>query len=63
VPIGADGQVGLLTGEISAATCGFDFVNCAPTGAEADNGVFVVTPRNSDGSAAPAGDRARATPS
>ena len=51
------GTDGLLTGETSAAACGFDFVNCAPTGAETDNGVFVVTPRNSDGSTATAGDR------
>ncbi len=39
-----------LTGDSSAAPCGLDFVACAPTGAENAN-VFVVTPRNSDGTA------------
>jgi hypothetical protein len=51
------GTVGELSGETSSAACGFGFVNCAPAGAESDNGVFVVTPRNSDGSGAGAGDR------
>jgi hypothetical protein len=51
---GADGQ---LTGDTSSAACAFDFVTCAPTGAEGNNGVFVVTPRDSDGTAPGAGDR------
>lgn len=50
-----------LTGDISAAPCFFDFVNCGPAGTDTGNGgnagVFVVTPRNSDGTAPIAGDR------
>ena len=55
------GTDGLLTGETSSSPCFFDFVNCAPAGTDSGNGgnpgVFVVTPRNSDGSAPAAGDR------
>jgi len=55
---GTDGQ---LTGDTSVAACFFDFVNCGPAGTDTGNGgnagVFVVTPRNSDGTAAAAGDR------
>ena len=55
---GTDGQ---LTGDISVAPCFFDFVNCGPAGTDKTNGgnagVFVVVPRNSDGTAAAAGDR------
>lgn len=51
----------LLSGETSAAACFLSFVNCGPTGTDTGNGgnsgVFVVTPRNSDGSAPTAGDR------
>jgi hypothetical protein len=46
-----------VTGETSTAACAFDFVTCAPAGAETNTGVFVVTPRGSDGSAVSAGDR------
>lgn len=55
---GTDGE---LTGETSSAACFFDFIDCGPGGTDAGNGgnpgVFVVTPRNSDGTAATAGDR------
>jgi hypothetical protein len=55
---GTDGE---LTGTTSAAPCFFDFVNCGPNGTDSGNGgnagVFVVTPRNSDGTAPEAGDR------
>lgn len=55
---GTDGQ---LTGDVSAAPCAFDFVNCGPANTDTSNGgtpgVFVVTPRNSDGTAPAAGDR------
>ncbi len=55
---GVDGQ---LSGDTSAAACFFDFVNCGPPGTDDSNGgnpgVFVVTPRNSDGSAPAVGDR------
>jgi hypothetical protein len=55
---GADGG---LSGETSAAACFFDFVDCGPAGTDAGNGgnpgVFVVTPRESDGSAPAAGAR------
>ncbi len=50
---GTDGQV---TGDTSSSPCGFDFVNCSPAGTE-NNNVFVVTPRNSDGTAPAADDR------
>ncbi len=55
---GTDGQ---LTGDISASPCFFDFVNCGPANTDSSNGgapgVFVVTPRNSDGTAPAADDR------
>jgi hypothetical protein len=55
---GTDGE---LTGDTSAAACFFAFVDCGPAGTDSGNGgnagVFVVTPRNSDGTAAAAGDR------
>lgn len=55
---GTDGQ---LSGDTSAAPCFFDFVKCGPNGTDDDNGgnagVFVVTPRNSDGTAPAADDR------
>ncbi|MGI8633011.1 MAG: hypothetical protein ACR2NA_10775 [Solirubrobacterales bacterium] len=55
---GTDDQ---LTGDTSAAPCFFDRVQCGPNGTDDNNGgnpgVFVVTPRNSDGSAPAAGDR------
>lgn len=55
---GTDGQ---LTGDTSASPCFFDFVNCGPAGTDTgnggNNGVFVVTPRNSDGTDPGAGDR------
>jgi hypothetical protein len=55
------GTDGLLTGETSTSPCFFDFVNCAPAGTDTANGgnpgVFVVAPRNSDGTAPAAGDR------
>lgn len=50
-----------LTGTTSAAPCFFDFVNCSPDGTDSSNGgnagVFVVTPRNSDGTAPADDDR------
>ena len=39
-----------LPGDSSSARCGLDIVACQPLGTEANN-VFVVTPRNSDGTA------------
>lgn len=57
------GTDGVLTGEISAAPCNFDFVACLSgnpdeAAAEGDDGeVFVVAPRNSDGSDPGEGDR------
>ena len=55
---GTDGQ---LTGDTSAAPCFLQLVQCGPAGTDANNGgnsgVFVVTPRNSDGTAAAPGDR------
>ena len=55
---GTDGQ---LTGDTSASPCFFDFVACAPAGTDTNNGgnagVFVVAPRNSDGTTPDAGDR------
>jgi hypothetical protein len=55
------GTDGLLTGETSAAPCFQATVNCAPPNTDdgngGNNGVFVVAPRNSDGSAPAAGDR------
>jgi hypothetical protein len=55
---GTDAQ---LSGDTSASPCFFDFVNCGPAGTDSgnggNNGVFVVTPRNSDGTAPAAGDR------
>ena len=57
---GPDGAE-FLSGETSSAPCFFDFVNCGPAGTDSGNGgnpgVFVVTPRNSDGTMPPAGDR------
>ena len=57
---GPDGAE-FLSGETSSAPCFFDFVNCGPAGTDSTNGgnagVFVVTPRNSDGTMPPAGDR------
>ena len=44
------GIPGQLSGDTSAAPCGLDLVACAPPGTETNN-VFVVTPRNSDGTA------------
>jgi hypothetical protein len=50
-----------LTGDTSAAPCFLDFVNCGPpntdSGNGGTNGVFVVVPRNSDGTDPGAGDR------
>ena len=50
-----------LTGETSSAACFFGFVNCGPAGTDDSNGgnpgVFVVAPRNSDGTMPAAGDR------
>ena len=50
-----------LTGDTSAAPCFLDFVNCGPMGTDSGNGgtngVFVVVPRNSDGTDPGAGDR------
>lgn len=55
---GVDGE---LTGDTSSSPCFFDFVQCGPDGTDDNNGgnpgVFVVAPRNSDGSAPAAGDR------
>ncbi len=55
------GTDGVLTGDTSSAACFFDFVNCGPAGTDSNNGgnagVFVVTPRDSDGGAPAAGDR------
>ncbi len=55
---GTDGD---LSGDTSASPCFFDFVNCGPAGTDSgnggNNGVFVVTPRNSDGTSPAAGDR------
>ncbi len=51
----------LTTGETSSAACFFGFVNCGPAGTDDSNGgnpgVFVVAPRNSDGTMSTAGDR------
>jgi hypothetical protein len=44
-----------FSGETGTAPCGAAFVACAPYGTE-DNNVLVVTPRMSDGTAAPAAD-------
>lgn len=50
-----------LAGISSAAPCFADYVNCGPTGTDSgnggSNGVFVVTPRNFDGTSPAAGDR------
>lgn len=55
---GTDDQ---LSGSTSASPCFFDFVNCGPPGTDDSNGgssgVFVVTPRNADGTDPGAGDR------
>ena len=48
------GTAGQLTGDIASSPCALTTVACAPAGAEAPN-VFVVTPRNSDGSAVGSG--------
>jgi hypothetical protein len=57
----AAGTDGNLSGETSSSPCFFDFVDCAPAGTDSGNGgnagVFVVTPRESDGTAPPAGSR------
>ena len=57
----ASGTDGNLSGETSSSPCFFDFVNCAPAGTDSANGgnpgVFVVTPRESDGTAPAAGSR------
>lgn len=50
-----------LSGSSSSSPCFFDFVNCGPAGTDKTNGgnagVFVVTPRNADGTDPGAGDR------
>jgi len=47
-----------LNGETGISPCGFTTVNCAPANTE-DPNVFVVAPRNSDGTAPAAGSRFR----
>ena len=57
---GPDGPI-QLSATTSAAPCFADYVNCGPPGTDSnnggDNGVFVVTPRNPDGTDPGAGDR------
>jgi hypothetical protein len=47
-----------FSGETGVAPCGADFVACAPPNTESPN-VLVVTPRQSDGTPAPANNRFR----